>query len=50
VEVLRGLYPSLDAEAVRVVRSSPKWKPALKDGKPCRMTYTLPVLFTVPKN
>ena len=49
VEVLRGLYPSLDAEAVRVVRSSPKWKPALKDGKPCRMTFSLPVLFTVPK-
>ena len=49
VEVLQGVSPSLDAEAVRVVRSSPKWKPALKDGKPVRMMYNLPVLFTVPK-
>ena len=45
VEVLQGVFPSLDAEAVRVVRSSPKWKPGIKDGKPCRVTYTLPVLF-----
>jgi len=49
VEVLQGVSPSLDAEAVRVVHSSPKWKPALKDGKPVRMMYNLPVLFTVPK-
>ena len=45
VEVEQGVFPSLDAEAVRVVRSSPKWKPGIKDGKPCRVTYTLPVIF-----
>ena len=45
VEVLEGVFPSLDAEAARVVRSSPKWKPGIKDGKPCRVTYTLPVIF-----
>ena len=50
VEVLKGVFPSLDAEAVRVVRSSPKWKPALKDGKPVRMMYNIPVLFVVPGN
>ena len=48
VEVLQGVFPSLDAEAVRVVRSSPKWKPGIKNGKPCRVTYTLPVLFVLP--
>ena len=48
VEVLQGVYPSLDAEAVRVVRSSPKWKPGIKDGKPIRVTYTLPVIFVLP--
>ena len=32
VEVLQGAHPSLDAEAVRVVKSSPKWKPGMKDG------------------
>ena len=49
VEVLQGVFPSLDAEAVRVVRSSPKWKPGIKDGKPCRVTYTLPVIFVLPE-
>ena len=49
IEVLEGVYPSLDAEAVRVIRSSPKWKPGIKDGKPCRVTYTLPVIFVIPE-
>jgi TonB family protein len=49
VEVLQGAFPSLDAEAVRVIKSSPKWKPGIKDGKPCRVTYTLPVIFSIPE-
>jgi len=49
VEVLQGVHPSLDAEAVRVVRSSPKWKPGVNNGKPCRVTYTLPVTFVLPE-
>ena len=48
VEVLQGAFPSLDAEAVRVIKSSPKWKPGIKDGKPVRVTYTLPVIFVLP--
>ena len=50
IEVLKGVFPSLDAEAVRVVKSSPKWKPGIKNGKPCRVTYTLPVIFVLPEN
>ena len=49
VEVLKGVHPALDAEAVRVIRSSPKWKPGIKDGKPVRVTYTLPVIFILPE-
>lgn len=49
VEVLKGIHPALDAEAVRVIRSSPKWKPGIKDGKPVRVTYTLPVIFILPE-
>ena len=45
VEVEQGVWAPLDAEVVRVVRSSPKWKPALKDGKPVRYTYSLPVVI-----
>lgn len=43
--VLRGVDPSLDAEALRVVRKSPKWKPGEQRGKPVKVTYTFPVIF-----
>ena len=49
VQVLQGVYPSLDNEALRVVRSSPKWKPGIKDGKPIRVTYTFPVIFSLQR-
>ncbi|MCQ2172406.1 MAG: M56 family metallopeptidase [Bacteroidales bacterium] len=45
VSVLRGIDPALDAEAVRVVNSSPNWKPGEKDGKKVPVTYTFPVFF-----
>ena len=47
VQVLKGVHPLLDAEAVRVVKSSPKWKPAKMDGEPVRITYRLPVIFRI---
>ena len=47
IEVLQGAHPVLDAEAVRVVRSSPKWKPGIKDGRPVRVTYRIPVKFSL---
>ena len=49
IEVEQGVFPSLDAEAVRVLRSSPKWKPGIKDGRPCRITYRIPVTFSLPE-
>ena len=46
VEVARsGGDPSLDKEAVRVIKSMPKWKPGKQRGKPVRMKYTVPVNF-----
>ena len=45
VKVLRGVSPELDAEAVRVVSSSPDWTPAYIDGKPKKVTYTFPIVF-----
>lgn len=47
VELVEGVFPSLDAEALRVIKSSPKWKPAVKDGRPVPVTYTIPVIFTL---
>ena len=43
--VHESVHPLLDAEAIRVVMKSPKWKPAKKDGKPVRVSYTMPVMF-----
>lgn len=49
VEVLRGADPSLDKEAVRVVKSMPPWVPAMKDGKKVNAYFTLPVTFKLSK-
>lgn len=45
VKVLRGVEPSLDKEAVRVVSRSPKWEPGKQRDKPVKVTYTFPVIF-----
>ena len=45
VIVMRNLFPSLDMEAVRVVKSMPNWKPGMQNGKPVRVKYNLPVFF-----
>lgn len=45
VVVVRGIDPSLDQEAIRIVKSMPKWKPAMQRGKPTRVKYTLPITF-----
>ncbi|MCQ2156457.1 MAG: energy transducer TonB [Bacteroidales bacterium] len=44
-KILRGAHPDLDAEALRVVNSSPKWKPGKKNGTPVEVTFTFPVIF-----
>lgn len=45
VNVVRGVDPSIDAEAVRVIESMPKWKPGKQRGKEVNVRYTLPVVF-----
>ena len=45
VEVLRGVDPYLDKEAVRVVSMMPKWKPGEQRGKPVRTRFRVPVTF-----
>ena len=45
VKVLRGVDPSLDKEAVRVVSMSPKWKPGTQRDRAVPVTYTFPVIF-----
>ncbi len=47
VKVLRGIGGGCDEEAVRVVEAMPKWKPGMQRGKPVRVSYNLPVKFTL---
>lgn len=45
VSVLKGLGFGTDEEAVRVVKSMPKWKPGKQSGRPVRVKYNLPISF-----
>jgi protein TonB len=44
-KVIRKVNDDLDAEAVRVVGTMPKWKPGMQKGEPVRVKYTLPITF-----
>ncbi len=45
--VVRGVDPSLDAEALRVMNSIPKWTPGYEKGKAVNVTYTVPINFSL---
>ena len=45
ITIFQGAHPSLDKEALRVIRAMPKWKPGTIDGAPVKVRYTLPISF-----
>lgn len=45
VEVVRGISPTADKEAMRVVKSMPRWIPGKQNGKPVAVYFTLPVVY-----
>lgn len=44
-KIIRGIDPSLDAEALRVIGMMPRWTPGRQDGKAVRVLYTVPITF-----
>ena len=42
-KIIRGIDPSLDAEALRVIGMMPRWTPGRQDGKAVRVLYTVPI-------
>lgn len=44
-QIVRGVDPSLDREAIRVVNSMPTWNPGMNHGKPANVWFTLPITF-----
>lgn len=49
IKVDRSVSPSVDAEAVRVVRNSPKWVPGKQHGIPVRVKYNVPISFSLQR-
>lgn len=49
IRVVRGLSPSIDKEAIRVVSEMPAWKPGFQNGKTVRVKFTLPIQFRITK-
>jgi TonB family protein len=47
IKVLRGVSEDIDKEALRVMSSSPAWKPGIHDGHPVRTTYSIPINFAL---
>lgn len=44
-QVIRGVDPALDREALRLVNSMPKWNPGMNHGEPVSVWFTLPITF-----
>jgi len=49
VKVIRSLYPSIDNEAIRVLKMLPKWTPGKQNGEFASVSYTIPITFKLPK-
>ena len=47
-EIKRSVNSLLDAEALRVIKTTPKWKPGTQHGKPVDVKFTIPVTFSLP--
>lgn len=45
IRVIKGVSPTLDAEAIRVISNMPKWEPGMDKGKAISVKYTVPVTF-----
>ena len=50
IKVSKSIDPLFDEEAVRVVKSMPKWEPGMWNGKPARVKYCIPIRFRLAQN
>jgi len=47
IEIVKGNYPELNNEVIRVLKSLKRWQPGLRDGEPVKVWYSIPVSFEV---
>lgn len=50
VKVVKSVHPLLDAEAIRVTATMPKWIPGENNGNPVSVRYTMPITFRLQGN
>jgi TonB family protein len=50
ITIVKGLSAELDAEVISAVSKSPKWTPGYSNGRPVRVTYTIPINFSLVTN
>ena len=48
IKIVKSVFPSLDEEAVRVLKKSPKWNAGIQRGKAVRVSYAIPIMFKLP--
>lgn len=46
-EILRGVSPAIDAEAIRLIGTMPQWQPGTQRGNAVRVLYTVPITFSL---
>jgi periplasmic protein TonB len=47
IQVVKGIGGGCDEEAARVMKLSPKWNPGMQNGRPVRVSYIMPISFTL---
>ena len=47
-KISRGIHPSINQEVLKVIYSSPKWEPGIKDGEAVNVILTFPIIFKLP--
>jgi protein TonB len=48
-KIIRSVSKELDDEAIRVVSSSPRWKPGIQNSQPVKCLFTVPISFSIGK-
>ena len=47
IKISKGINIDLNNEALRVIRNMPNWNPGLSDGKPVKVSFVLPIKFSL---
>jgi protein TonB len=47
MKIMKSVSADIDAEAIRVLNSSPQWNPGSQNGRPVRVQFTVPIDFTL---